>query len=118
MDEPVWLDRLVVDAVHLDQLREHGGLQGVRDENALESGGLATSSRLCIGQFRPTWSAIILVGSSITKNVEDNTMGRGQDHIAVADRCIIKRKLPSVSRAISDPLPGLKLLSAYDSAVD
>jgi death-on-curing protein len=37
MDEPVWLDCLVVDAVHLDQLREHGGLQGVRDENALES---------------------------------------------------------------------------------
>lgn len=37
MDEPVWLDRFVVDAVHLDQLREHGGLQGVRDENALES---------------------------------------------------------------------------------
>jgi death on curing protein len=37
MDEPIWVDRLVVDAVHLDQLREHGGLQGVRDENALES---------------------------------------------------------------------------------
>ena len=37
MDEPIWLDHLVVDAVHLDQLREHGGLQGVRDENALES---------------------------------------------------------------------------------
>ncbi len=37
MDEPIWVDRLVIDAVHLDQLREHGGLQGVRDENALES---------------------------------------------------------------------------------
>jgi death-on-curing protein len=37
MDEPVWVPRVVVDAVHLDQLREHGGLQGVRDENALES---------------------------------------------------------------------------------
>ena len=37
MDEPVWVDRLVIDAVHLDQLREHGGLQGVRDENVLES---------------------------------------------------------------------------------
>jgi death-on-curing protein len=31
------LERLVVDAVHLDQLREHGGLTGIRDENALES---------------------------------------------------------------------------------
>jgi death-on-curing protein len=36
--EPRWLSRLVVDAVHNDQLREHGGLPGVRDENALEAG--------------------------------------------------------------------------------
>jgi len=28
---------MVVDAIHQDQLREHGGLPGVRDENALES---------------------------------------------------------------------------------
>jgi len=31
------VERIVVDAVHLDQLREHGGLPGIRDENALES---------------------------------------------------------------------------------
>ena len=35
--EPVWIERLVLDAVHFDQLREHGGLLGLRDENALES---------------------------------------------------------------------------------
>ena len=35
--EPVWLSRLVVDAIHSDQIREHGGLAGVRDENILES---------------------------------------------------------------------------------
>lgn len=35
--EPAWLSRLVVDAIHDDQLREHGGLPGVRDENVLES---------------------------------------------------------------------------------
>jgi len=34
---PHWLGRLVVDAVHADQVRAHGGLPGVRDENALES---------------------------------------------------------------------------------
>jgi death-on-curing protein len=28
---------MVVDAIHNDQLREHGGLPGVRDENLLES---------------------------------------------------------------------------------
>lgn len=35
--EPVWLSRVVVDAIHIEQLREHGGLPGVRDENVLES---------------------------------------------------------------------------------
>ena len=35
--EPRWVPRLVLEAVHLDQIREHGGLMGIRDENALES---------------------------------------------------------------------------------
>jgi death-on-curing protein len=35
--EPNWLTRLVVDAIHNDQLREHGGSPGIRDENVLES---------------------------------------------------------------------------------
>ena len=37
MREPRWVPRLVLEAVHLDQLREHGGLPGLRDEAALES---------------------------------------------------------------------------------
>ena len=35
--EPRWLSRIVLDAVQADQIREHGGLPGPRDENALES---------------------------------------------------------------------------------
>ena len=35
--EPRWVPRLVIEAVHLDQVREHGGLIGIRDDNALES---------------------------------------------------------------------------------
>jgi death on curing protein len=35
--EPRWLSRLVIDALHNDQIREHGGLSGIRDENVLES---------------------------------------------------------------------------------
>jgi len=35
--EPRWLTRVVVDAIHADQLRQHGGLAGVRDDNVLES---------------------------------------------------------------------------------
>lgn len=37
MATPRWVPRLVLDATHLDQLREHGGLPGVRDEHALEA---------------------------------------------------------------------------------
>ena len=37
MKEPVWLDRHTVDAIQFDQLLEHGGTHGVRDEGALES---------------------------------------------------------------------------------
>jgi death on curing protein len=35
--EPTWLSRQFLDAAHHDQLQQHGGLPGVRDENALES---------------------------------------------------------------------------------
>jgi death-on-curing protein len=37
MKEPVWLDRLIVDAIHFDLLLGHGGIHGVRDERLLES---------------------------------------------------------------------------------
>ncbi len=37
MGEPVWLRRRESDAIHFDQLRQHGGIPGVRDENALGS---------------------------------------------------------------------------------
>ncbi len=35
--EPRWIPRLVVEAVQLDQIREHGGLIGLRDDGALEA---------------------------------------------------------------------------------
>jgi death-on-curing protein len=35
--EPTWLNRVSIDAIHHEQIREHGGLPGIRDENALES---------------------------------------------------------------------------------
>lgn len=33
----VWLDRRLIQAIHLEQLREHGGAPGLRDEGLLES---------------------------------------------------------------------------------
>jgi death on curing protein len=35
--EPRWLSRVAVEAIQTEQLREHGGLPGVRDVTALES---------------------------------------------------------------------------------
>ena len=36
MDEPQWLTRTVVEALHADQIREHGGQLGLRDAGLLE----------------------------------------------------------------------------------
>lgn len=36
MRKPVWLDRVMIDAIHYDQLQQHGGLRGIKDENARE----------------------------------------------------------------------------------
>ena len=37
MEEPTWVVRLAVEAMHHELLTQHGGLPGVRDETALES---------------------------------------------------------------------------------
>jgi death-on-curing protein len=35
MAEPIWLDPLVVDAIHFDLIRTHGGHPGIRDDDVL-----------------------------------------------------------------------------------
>ena len=35
--EPRWLSRRMIDAMHADQLRQHGGSPGVRDDGLVES---------------------------------------------------------------------------------
>ena len=37
MRQPAWLTRTVLEAVHIDLIREHGGALGIRDEAMLES---------------------------------------------------------------------------------
>lgn len=36
-NEPTWLDRPILEALHADQILEHGGSLGIRDEGLLES---------------------------------------------------------------------------------
>ena len=38
MKEPRWLSRSVVGIIHTDQIREHGGTFGAREEGLIESG--------------------------------------------------------------------------------
>jgi death on curing protein len=37
VEEPLWLSRPTVEALHAAQIREHGGQPGIRDEGLLES---------------------------------------------------------------------------------
>lgn len=37
MEEPLWLTRAMIETMHADQVREHGGHLGLRDESLLES---------------------------------------------------------------------------------
>lgn len=37
MDEPVWSSRTLIEAFHAEQVREHGGSLGIRDEGLIES---------------------------------------------------------------------------------
>lgn len=36
-DEPIWLTRRIIDVIHYQQIQEHGGGHGVRDDDAIES---------------------------------------------------------------------------------
>jgi death-on-curing protein len=35
--EPRWLNKKIAEAIHLDQIKQHGGSMGIRDEGLLES---------------------------------------------------------------------------------
>jgi len=37
MNEPEWVDARVVESFHYEQIREHGGLHGIRDQGMLDS---------------------------------------------------------------------------------
>jgi putative addiction module antidote len=48
--EPRWVPRILVEAVHFDQVRIHGGLTGVRDDAALESALARPRNRFAYGR--------------------------------------------------------------------
>lgn len=59
---------MVVDAIHADQLREHGGLPGVRDENALESALARPLQKWTYGEERDIAALAAAYGFGLVKN--------------------------------------------------
>lgn len=66
--EPRWLPRVVVDAIHTDQLREHGGLPGIRDENVLESALARPQQKWQYGQGADVSTLAAAYGFGLARN--------------------------------------------------
>jgi death-on-curing protein len=66
--EPIWVDRLVVDAVHIDLLRTHGGLAGLRDEAALESALARPRHKWAYGRTATLPALAAAYGYGLTRN--------------------------------------------------
>lgn len=37
MNQPIWLSEKIVKAIQIDQLKQHGGIAGIREENLLSA---------------------------------------------------------------------------------
>jgi len=66
--QPRWLSRLVVDAIHADQVQEHGGLPGIRDENVLESALARPRQKWAYGNERDLSALAAAYGFGLVKN--------------------------------------------------
>ncbi|TGN11721.1 type II toxin-antitoxin system death-on-curing family toxin [Leptospira ilyithenensis] len=66
--ESKWLSKKIAEAIHLDQIKQHGGLLGIRDEGLLES---ALDRSKNIWHYKPKSSIFELtasLGIGIAKN--------------------------------------------------
>ncbi len=58
----------MVDAVHFDLIKEHGGLPGLRDENALESAFSRPRNRWTYGRVRDPAALAASYGFGLARN--------------------------------------------------
>ena len=58
MDDPIWISKELVLAIHSRQLAEHGGADGVRDEGLLESASPAPRNSFAYEDPTPTFAAL------------------------------------------------------------
>lgn len=67
-DEPFWISEPLAKAMHDDQLRQHGGIPGIRDENLL-SASLARPQNLFVYGESPTlFDLAAAYGYGLAKN--------------------------------------------------
>jgi len=66
--EPHWLSRTVIDAIHADQVRQHGGLTGVRDENILQSALARARQKWSYGDERDLAVLAAAYGFGLVRN--------------------------------------------------
>ena len=68
MTEPKWLSVTIARAIHSDQVREHGGSLGVRDEGLLESALERPRNRLHYGSDPGLCTLAAAYGFGIARN--------------------------------------------------
>ena len=66
--EPEWLTRVVIDAIHTDQIREHGGLFGLRDETGLEAALARPRHQWLYGRVKDLASLAAAYAFGVTQN--------------------------------------------------
>jgi death-on-curing protein len=68
MKEPVWLTKSIVEAIHISQIREHGGQYGIRDINLLESALARPMNRWAYAQESDIVILAAAYGYGLAKN--------------------------------------------------
>lgn len=68
-EEPFWLDESIVKAMHGDQLAQHGGKLGIRDENLVSASLARPKHLLAYGEPTPTlFDLAAAYGYGLAKN--------------------------------------------------
>lgn len=68
MQTPIWLSKQIVTAIHIRQIREHGGQYGIRDYNLLDSALLRPINRWLYEPGMDLFSLAAAYGFGIVKN--------------------------------------------------
>lgn len=68
MNEPVWINERIVKAMHADQIAQHGGLPGIRDENLLAASLARPLNLYAYGDSPDLFDLAAAYGYGVAKN--------------------------------------------------